>query len=60
MLVCSICSLVVHLVCQSTVGSYKLVKLLIDGASFDSSVKLKKLDPAVRKVFIKILVCSSF
>ena len=56
----SLCSLVVHLVCQANRGSYKLISIFIDGAASDSSPSFQKLDPAIKTMFSEILVSISF
>uniref|UniRef100_H2YC74 Integrator complex subunit 5 C-terminal domain-containing protein n=1 Tax=Ciona savignyi TaxID=51511 RepID=H2YC74_CIOSA len=52
----TLCSLVVHLVCQSGEGSYKLIRLLIDAASTTcTDPGMKGLDSKVKLIFMKIL-----
>ena len=43
--------------CQSRKGSFKLIFLLLDGASSDGEERFHKLDPTLSKIFVKILVC---
>ncbi|CAK8683371.1 unnamed protein product [Clavelina lepadiformis] len=50
----SLCSLVVHLVCQSSTGSYSLVNLMIAAASHDSQ-KIGGLEKSVKDIFSNIL-----
>ncbi|XP_078481109.1 integrator complex subunit 5-like [Ciona intestinalis] len=51
----TLCSLVVHLVCQSGVGSYQLIRLILDAASPRSNPALVGLNTKVQKFFRKIM-----